>query len=499
MPNINQLGGIGQSLLGNSQPMRNEAFQHHESDEDLIPTAIVIKNIPFAVKKEQLQELMLSMGLPVAYAFNYHFDSGVFRGLAFANFTSAEETAMVIEHLNGFDLHGRKLRVEYKKMLPQQERERIERAKRERRGQLEEQHRSMINPNLQNQQSMSSLSSHVPATSPSPVSSRTNANAPGKTDTSETVSLLIDIGLDLNDPETLQFYNEIFMFKADKQRETLIFPATLSPPQRRLVHTIAHFMGLSHASRGNGEQRQVHVYREDEHVSPMLQQGIGMGLDPNRRALNRAATADFAESRMSDPTLPYGQLRGQQSNGFLGIPDSPGGILNQNVNLRAAKSFADLRSYTPSPAQSTASFPVGLQSNIARFQDNGLGSASSNTPNMNASMSGHSHESLITNGLGNMSIGTSIANGGSPRRARTGMPWDDLPTPTAPIGANRSFMSQFDDSRNSILPSRQPRGPAVERGQGFTTTRARQNGHQQRNSDELRQHSSSNLASLSID
>lgn len=498
MPNINQLGGIGQSILGNTQPMRNEAFQHHESDEELIPTAIVIKNIPFAVKKEQLHELMQSMGLPVPYAFNYHFDSGVFRGLAFANFTSPEETAMVIENLNGFDLHGRKLRVEYKKMLPQQERERIERAKRERRGQLEEQHRSMVTPNLHNQQSMSSLSSHVPATSPSPVSSRTNANAPGEKNFADTASPLNALGLDLNDPETLQFYNEIFMFKADKQRETLIFPATLSPPQRRLVHTIAHFMGLSHASRGNGEQRQVHVYRDDEHVSPLLQQGMGMGQDPNRRALNRAATTDFAESRMSDPSIPYAQLRGQQSNGFLGIPDSPGGILNQNANLRGAKSFADLRSYTPSPAQSTASFPVGLQSNIARFQDNTLGTATSATPTMNASMSVHSHESLITNGLGNMTIGTSIANGGSPRRARTGMPWDDLPAPTAPIGTNRSFMSNFDDSRNPILPSRQPRGPAIERGQGFTT-RARQNGHQQRNSDELRQQSSSNLATLSVD
>ena len=153
--------------------MRNEVFQH-ESDEELIPTAIVIKNIPFAVKKEQLVDLMTSMNLPLPYAFNYHFDNGVFRGLAFANFTSPEETAAVIENLNHFELHGRKLRVEYKKMLPQQERERIEREKRERRGQLEEQHRPMPTPNLHNQQSISSISSHVPATSPSPVSSRNN-------------------------------------------------------------------------------------------------------------------------------------------------------------------------------------------------------------------------------------------------------------------------------------------------------------------------------------
>jgi len=156
--------------------MRPEPSASSADDDELIPTAIVIKNIPFAVKKEQLVQLMTELNLPLPYAFNYHFDNGVFRGLAFANFTSAEETATVIEVLNHFELQGRKLRVEYKKMLPLQERERIEREKRERRGQLEEQHRPMGGggggPQLHTQSSMSSLTSHIPATSPSPVSQR---------------------------------------------------------------------------------------------------------------------------------------------------------------------------------------------------------------------------------------------------------------------------------------------------------------------------------------
>ena len=114
-----------------------------DGNEELIPTAVVIENIPLAVKKEQLVQLMTDLRLPLPYAFNYHFDNGVFRGLAFANFTTAEETAAVIDTMNHFELHGRKLRVEYKKMLPLAARERIEREKRERRGQLEEQHRPM--------------------------------------------------------------------------------------------------------------------------------------------------------------------------------------------------------------------------------------------------------------------------------------------------------------------------------------------------------------------
>lgn len=146
----------------------------HDDDDELIPTAIVIKNIPFAVKKEQLVQLMVDMNLPLPYAFNYHFDNGVFRGLAFANFTSPQETEQVIQALNHMDLSGRKLRVEYKKMLPLAERERIEREKRERRGQLEEQHRPVPGSQLHNQVSMSSMSRNTP----SPLSHR--GAKPGK-------------------------------------------------------------------------------------------------------------------------------------------------------------------------------------------------------------------------------------------------------------------------------------------------------------------------------
>lgn len=58
------------------------------------------------------------MDVPAAYAFNYHFDNGVFRGLAFANYRTAEETEIVVNTINGLEIGGRKLRVEYKKMLP---------------------------------------------------------------------------------------------------------------------------------------------------------------------------------------------------------------------------------------------------------------------------------------------------------------------------------------------------------------------------------------------
>ncbi|CRL27984.1 Single-stranded nucleic acid binding R3H [Penicillium camemberti] len=459
-----------------SSAMRPEASASSADDDELIPTAIVIKNIPFAVKKEQLVQLMTELNLPLPYAFNYHFDNGVFRGLAFANFTSAEETATVIEVLNHFELQGRKLRVEYKKMLPLQERERIEREKRERRGQLEEQHRPMGGgPQLQTQSSMSSLTSHIPATSPSPVSQRGQK-----------------IDVDLNDTQTLSYYSQLLLFKEDTVRDSVIFPHNLTPSQRRTVHTLAHNMGLGHASRGSGEQRQVQVFKiaAGANVSPPTSSIPPSGQsDSGRRGLNRAATIDFSEARQEGPGA-FNTLRGQNS-GFLGVMDSPGNFAN-GQNLRAAKSFADLRSYTPSPVPSSASFPAALQSNGARLQYEGAPTATSNTPTLTPAQSGSSlgmqrDDNLLVNSLGGLSLGTGIGGpNSSPRRLRGMFSWeqDSQQSNAGAIGSNRGMGMGY-DSQQERMPVRQPRGPTPDKGTGFR----RQNGHQARGSDELRTNS----------
>ncbi|KAK2743995.1 hypothetical protein FQN57_004448 [Myotisia sp. PD_48] len=454
------------------QQMRPENGNHDLEDE-LIPTAIVIKNIPFAVKKEQLLGLMTEMSLPLPYAFNYHFDSGVFRGLAFANFTSSEETAAVIDMLNHFELQGRKLRVEYKKMLPAQERERIEREKRERRGQLEEQHRPMASSQLQTQASMSSLTSHLPTTSPSPVSQR------GK------------LEVDMNDSQTLEYYSQLLLFKQDPTREVLIFAPNLTPIQRRIVHTLSHNMGMAHTSRGTGEQRQVHVYKAGpgSNMSPIPSIPSTITADTARRGLSRAATIDFSESRQQQESHgSYGPMR--QSSGFLNVLDSQGNFANAQ-GLRGVKSFADLRSFTPSPAPSSASFPAALQANGTRIlaYDN-ITSASSNTPTLTPTPSGSSLgmqrvEDNMMNSLSGLSLGTGMGGNpsGSPRRTRT--IWDQ-PDPVqqtssaGAIGSNRTIGLGFDPQDR--LPMRQPRGPVLERGTGFR----RPNGHQARGSDEIR-------------
>ncbi|KAL2350310.1 putative R3H domain protein [Cryomyces antarcticus] len=471
VPSLPSFAGLGNNTNHAVSPMRTETIGS-DQDEDLIPTAIVIKNIPFAVKKESLVQLMSDMRLPLPYAFNYHFDNGVFRGLAFANFTSAEETAVVIESMNHFELQGRKLRVEYKKMLPLAERERIEREKRERRGQLEEQHRPMGNSQLHSQPSMSSMSSHVRASSPSPVSARTTK---------------MGSDVDMNDPQSLQFYGQLLLFKEDLSRDALAFPSSLSPPQRRMVHTLAHHMGLAHVSKGTGEQRQVHIFRLQggPNVSPPIPQMPNVqSADGTRRGLNRAATTDFSDVRASDDF--YALQR--QVSGFLGFPNSPGG-LTAGQNLRAAKSFADLRSYTPSPVPSTASFPATLGNNLSRYTDYGRDSNTSGTSTLTPTTTSMStrDEGLLVSGLGSMTLSNGF--GGSPRSLRGVMSWDRSDNP-GPIGGHRSLTTNYDDqardrSQQRGLPSRQPRGPVPERGTGFGTTRGRQNGHLGRSSDEL--------------
>ncbi|KAJ3503178.1 hypothetical protein NM208_g16570 [Fusarium decemcellulare] len=434
------------------------------SDADqLIPTAIVIKNIPFAVRKETLASIMLEMHLPQPYAFNYHFDNGVFRGLAFANFQSAEDTRMVIEAMNGMDVHGRKLRVEYKKMLPEAERERIEREKRERRGQLEEQHRA---PMLHQQSSIQSLgglsqsqqrggTSHLGRLSVSP-------------DRSQPLTLSGDV--DLNDPQTLEFYTELVMFRRDDSREILVFPPGIAPEHRRSIHILAHHMGLEHQSIGEAESRQLTVLkRQQPSPTANIHNQPATSLDMHKRGLSRAATFDFAadrETRAASST--YSHVLGRQGP-TLELPGSPDGNGIPN-NLRAAKSFADLRSFTPSPSQASSSYlaPTGMNnmapgSSTARFGDYMSGAMSPSGHPGSSGTPGPKNDSALLSSLNSLNLGYD-----------SGLQSQTRSTPGA-IGSQRP------SSNSKGAPERQPRGPEWETNAGFAGRRA--NGHVARGSD----------------
>jgi len=259
-------------------------------DDEIIPTAIVIKNIPFNVKRETLLDIIASLSIPTPYAFNYHLDQqGAFRGLAFANFRQSADADAVVVALNGFDVQGRKLRVEYKKVLQAGEKERIEREKairRMRSMQLEkestvpplyEDYGSSISSAFTPQRSFSSGSpyqqqQYSPPNPPAIPSSQYNLSLNSAPAASTQVPLPATPSisekassneLDLNDPSTLEIYSRILLFKDDRMRDELAFSRSLSAKQRRVVHLIAQKLGVFHYSVGEGDERYAVVTRID--------------------------------------------------------------------------------------------------------------------------------------------------------------------------------------------------------------------------------------------
>jgi R3H domain/RNA recognition motif. (a.k.a. RRM, RBD, or RNP domain) len=233
-----------------------------------------------------------SLSIPTPYAFNYHLDqSGSFRGLAFANFRQASDADAVVAALNGFDVQGRKLRVEYKKVLQAGEKERIEREKairRMRSMQLEKEQQQqqlqvvsqapfddfsqVIAPPFTPQRSYSGTNYQSPqqysppSAPPIPTSQPYGIPTPPPAlpvTPSPSLKGSAPNELDLNDPSTLEIYSRILLFKDDPMRDELAFSRTLSPKQRRIVHLVAQRLGVYHYSVGEGEERYAVVTRID--------------------------------------------------------------------------------------------------------------------------------------------------------------------------------------------------------------------------------------------
>ncbi|KAH9951503.1 hypothetical protein B0H21DRAFT_784121 [Amylocystis lapponica] len=329
-PNNSDLSSSGGSPpLGNMHaPPMTPGTPNPGADDEIIPTAIVIKNIPFNVKRETLLDIIASLAIPTPYAFNYHLDqSGQFRGLAFANFRQAVDADAVVAALNGFDVQGRKLRVEYKKVLQAGEKERIEREKairRMRSMQLEKEQAAMsspydefgpiVPPPFSPQRSFSGSSAYPnqpPFTPPQLPQMPTPQPYPAATPPLPPVTPLSAVTvkspsteLDLNDPSTLEIYSRILLFKDDRMRDELAFSRTLSPKQRRVVHLVAQKLGVYHYSVGEGEERYAVVTR----IDPAGQQGP-------RQTLTRAPSSYLS------PTSPQ-------------VPNS----------LRVKKSMPDMKS-----------------------------------------------------------------------------------------------------------------------------------------------------------
>ncbi|KAK9467206.1 hypothetical protein V1512DRAFT_275834 [Lipomyces arxii] len=280
---------------------------------DLIPNAIVIKSIPFAVTSDEFLDIVLSAGVPRPYAFNYHIDDrGKFRGLAFANFSTVDDARLALAVLNGYEVYGRKLRAEYKKMLPREERERIERDKRMRRGQLEEQHRQ------QEQQY-----------NPGPVQTE---------------------ALNFNSQAVIDLYSELLLFKNRDAEEIALGPFTAE--NKRVVQQIAEKLGLfsnilldgtaivsKHAQFQMQQQQQ-----QQQQQRRLLYRQSFSNLSAAAASATNAATEPGLSRRSVHAPLPINATG--TASALLDYKSASNQHRNSSSarTLRGTKSFADIRS-----------------------------------------------------------------------------------------------------------------------------------------------------------
>jgi hypothetical protein len=300
--------------------------------------------------------------------------------------------------------------------------------------------------------------------------------------------ILILTDVNMNDPQTLEYYGKLLVFKDDPNRKVLIFNPPLSPASRKVLHSLSHYLGLHHAAVGTGESRHMQIFKEKPPTTTTadLQSPSYSYTDTSRRGLNRAATIDFSDAGVRE-TGHYHTLRTQTSN-LLDIPGSPGLGIQRGQSLREAKSFGDLQSRRASPALSSSSFPANLTQNVTRYTEYGTingGPSNTDMTAANATYLMNGREDPVFNSFANLSLGG--FDRPAPRtNGRMGINGDSH---AGAIGSQRSHTGlngNFEDlSRNgtSAVPERQPRGPGAEWGSGFS--RPRQNGHGQRGSDEL--------------
>ncbi|TDL27228.1 hypothetical protein BD410DRAFT_761905 [Rickenella mellea] len=395
-PNTSDLssGGGSPPMSHLSGPPMQPTTPGQNIDDEVIPTAIVIKNIPFNVKRETLLEIIASLQIPTPYAFNYHLDpQGAFRGLAFANFRQSADADAVVAALNGFDVQGRKLRVEYKKVLQAGEKERIEREKairRMRSMQMEKEQQQyhdefgpVAAPMFSQPRSFSGaqppIASPYPPQQPSPphmqsmpmqVQQPYGVSSPPIPPTTPTQSAKATstTELDLNDPSTLEIYSRILLFKDDHMRDELAFSRTLSPKQRRVVHLVAQKLGVYHYSVGEGEERYAVVTR----INPETRH--------QPQTLSRAPSAYITPSA---PQVPTSSLRTKKS-----MPDMKT-LHTQTPRLNTRSSNGNIREGYATIASPSRRSPGGFGSLFGNgaFGNNSGGSSIPPVPSLPANLS----------------------------------------------------------------------------------------------------------------
>ncbi|KAF9168778.1 hypothetical protein DFQ26_000045 [Actinomortierella ambigua] len=377
------------------QPQPQSQQLQLEEHVDTIPTAIVIKNIPFSIKRDALLAFLDNLDIPKPYAFNYHFDNGIFRGLAFANYRTAEETDIVVAAVNGLEVQGRKLRVEFKKVMPAAEQEKREQEKLaaaqaaaaaeaarlrelEMMEMLEQERREQERREYERREYEYQQSSQyeVRRNRSSVLLERRDSNRSlHERDDYSSASNMNQ--LDLNDGETLAFYDRLLMFRGDPTKDDMIFPENLSARQRRILHLIADKLSLYHYSEGEGNLRRLIIMktppptgtpgydvphsRSSPKQRPLSYAGRGSVRAESPVLKSRSPLADITSSGSASPT------RSLYRKSMVMAPELAGSVIypirqpkgpeaGKAFTIREPKQLRDgaLMAMTPSPTTPTS-------------------------------------------------------------------------------------------------------------------------------------------------
>ncbi|KAI8141927.1 hypothetical protein BJV82DRAFT_616469, partial [Fennellomyces sp. T-0311] len=243
------------SSSDSGSPPATPPSKPNDNDVDIVPNAIVIKNIPFSIKRDVLVSMLDDEGVPAPYALNYHFDNGIFRGLAFANYRTQDVANAAVHEINRISVSGRRLRAEFKRMLPTA----VEKDKNEGKDtvELEGSLRKLVFQNGERQEEN--------------ISERRRGRSKP-----ETRQFPVATGwdrLDLEDPHVQELISEIRHFKEHSKDKEMIM-SNLNGKRRRDAHIIAEELKLGHFAEGVYPVRFMHITKDisDTQKSSLVQE-----------------------------------------------------------------------------------------------------------------------------------------------------------------------------------------------------------------------------------
>lgn len=423
--------------------------------------------------------------------------------------------------LNGFDVQGRKLRVEYKKVLQAGEKERIEREKAIRRmrsmqmekerqeqeqrmlqatnsGNMGSPYEELYSPfsgppmlpgsrsfagsvSIQNPNPFAVQSMPVPqpfvhpgqqAPSPAPPLSGPPSSA------SVQKPLTGQTELDLNDPATLEIYSRVLLFKDDHMRDELAFARSLSPKQRRIVHLVAQKLGVYHYSVGEGDERYAVVTRHApadrqraadaengrgaSNASDAVQSRMGPVRHHSSQALNRSYIVGSASGGGGATGSLFSNSPSYSQNGTGDSPTSTTPV----GGLRSKKSMPDMKTsiYTPTPRLTTRTSSGNMREGASGFS--GYAALRRQTSGVIPPLGQIFGSHVTGNNMARASVSGAI--GDRPMAGLNGHPTDGTP-PVPALPSTPENGPPGASAGTGVV--RQPRGPGTTSGGNFARRR----------------------------